>query len=133
MQWCLMHAAHTLCCTAAFLQVTAVGAGLLLGSALCIILPEGFEAAIQVLFLGFPGVIHLRWLATLYQQLCGSARYVTYGSMRRVCDRPCASHGYYRAHLSAMLDPGVLITKHCTLISPTPAPSHTPLSCKWSL
>jgi hypothetical protein len=29
-------------------QVSAVGAGLLLGSALCIILPEGFEAALQV-------------------------------------------------------------------------------------
>jgi hypothetical protein len=56
MQWCLMHAAHTLCCTAAFLQVTAVGAGLLLGSALCIILPEGFEAAIQVLFWGSQGL-----------------------------------------------------------------------------
>jgi hypothetical protein len=32
------------CC----LQVSAVGAGLLLGSALCIILPEGFEAAMEV-------------------------------------------------------------------------------------
>jgi hypothetical protein len=32
----------------ACLQVGAVGAGLLLGSALCIILPEGFEAAIEV-------------------------------------------------------------------------------------
>jgi hypothetical protein len=30
------------------MQVSAVGAGLLLGSALCIILPEGFEAAMEV-------------------------------------------------------------------------------------
>jgi hypothetical protein len=55
MQSCLMHAAHAPCWTAAFLQVTAVGAGLLLGSALCIILPEGFEAAIQVLCWGYSG------------------------------------------------------------------------------
>jgi len=30
------------------MQVNAVGAGLLLGSALCIILPEGFQAAVEV-------------------------------------------------------------------------------------
>jgi hypothetical protein len=39
------------CCCCCFLllpQVNLVGAGLLLGSALCIILPEGFEAALQV-------------------------------------------------------------------------------------
>jgi len=29
-------------------QVNAVGAGLLLGSALCVILPEGFEAAMEL-------------------------------------------------------------------------------------
>lgn len=36
------------CASLPVVQVNAVGAGLLLGSALCIILPEGFQAAVVV-------------------------------------------------------------------------------------